>query len=224
MTLDTLENYLDTKYCIQPAGITVSRSGLYQSMAVGCVPVVFSHDPQCVWWEAATRSHLPHEPRQGFGAGTWSVTVNLTAAEANPAVIAQALAAISDEQYQAMRARVLALLPRITYFPRPLPGVKDAVDLVLAQMAQPRPHALESNASALLLAPVAVPESARLPLPPPGLAWGHPKSPDEECSRHFKDDGSSCRGLFRELDRFEKFNRQLGSFLRVRNRSSMSRT
>ena len=210
VTLDTLENYLDTKYCIQPAGITVSRSGLYQSMAVGCVPVVFSHDPQCVWWEAATRSHLPHEPRQGFGAGTWSVTVNLTAAEANPAVIAQALAAISDEQYQAMRARVLALLPRITYFPRPLPGVKDAVDLVLAQMAQPRPHALESNASALLLAPVAVPESARLPLPPPGLAWGHPKSPDEECSRHFKDDGSSCRGLFRELDRFEKIQQTVG--------------
>jgi hypothetical protein len=84
VTLDTLADYRTTKYCIQPAGVTVSRSGLYQAMAVGCVPVVFSHDPQCVWWEAATRSHLPHQPRPGFGAGLWSVSVNLTAAESNP--------------------------------------------------------------------------------------------------------------------------------------------
>jgi hypothetical protein len=133
--------------------------------------------------------------------------------ELRQAVIAETLAAISNEQYQAMRARVVALLPRITYFPRPLHGVEDAVDLVVAQMTRPRPPAAGNASVALLLQPVVVPADHRLPLPPKGLAWGHPKFPDEECRHHFKDP-SSCTGRFRlaeEMFFYDQLNRSRGS-------------
>jgi hypothetical protein len=156
--LSVPNDYQSTRFCLMPAGTTLSRAGLYQAMLLGCVPVVFDRDHACAWWDLALQRHLPLSP-PGFGIGAWRVLINLTLAESHPEHVGQTLAAITDEEYASLHARVILLIPRLVYFDQALPGVPDAADIIIDEISKPR------DPNALLVPPVTIPLGDRLPMP-----------------------------------------------------------
>eukprot|EP00308_Calcidiscus_leptoporus_P008288 CAMPEP_0119397774 /NCGR_PEP_ID=MMETSP1334-20130426/140504_1 /TAXON_ID=127549 /ORGANISM="Calcidiscus leptoporus, Strain RCC1130" /LENGTH=888 /DNA_ID=CAMNT_0007421619 /DNA_START=272 /DNA_END=2940 /DNA_ORIENTATION=- len=127
--VSTSQLYERSQYCLMPAGTTLSRHAFFQAISSGCVPVSFSADWRCAFYDVAYRSHLPVQARRGFGAGHWSVLLDEARAMREPSYIEEALASIPARSYERMLRAVVQLIPHVTYFVAPIAHLRDAAHL-----------------------------------------------------------------------------------------------
>jgi xyloglucan galactosyltransferase MUR3 len=112
-----------TRFCLQPAGDTMTRRSAFDAILAGCVPVFFhplSAYEQYKW-------HLTEEHE------TYSVLIPEDELRAGNVSIEETLRRIPLDVAERMTQTVIGLIPRLAYAdPRSKLGtVKDAVDVTL---------------------------------------------------------------------------------------------
>ncbi|PKA64173.1 Xyloglucan galactosyltransferase KATAMARI1 like [Apostasia shenzhenica] len=121
-----MQPMLRSRFCLQPPGDTPTRRSTFDGILAGCIPVFFediSARAQYGW-------HLPPEE-----FGQFSVFIPKEDVVFHGVRVGQLLAAISGEEVQQMRNRVLELAPRVMYrrhgSSAGLRARKDAFDLAI---------------------------------------------------------------------------------------------
>ncbi|KAF8041366.1 hypothetical protein BT93_A0085 [Corymbia citriodora subsp. variegata] len=113
-----------SQFCLQAPGDSFTRRSTFDAVLAGCVPVFFS--PHTAYTQY--RWYLPGDPTE------YSVLIDVREGEKRLGVeIEKVLAAIPPEKAEAMRRRVIELIPEITYaHPNTTElGFRDAVDVAL---------------------------------------------------------------------------------------------
>ena len=129
--------YRSSKYCLQPPGTTPSRAGYFDSILSGCVPVVFSPNHQCAFYDWAYLAQLPLQHRAGFGVGDYSVLLDSERAAGDLNYTRQQLESIPDDQYRRMLKTLLGLQRQVIYS-QGATAERDAVQMISEQFTSRR--------------------------------------------------------------------------------------
>ncbi|CAO2831423.1 unnamed protein product [Amaranthus hypochondriacus] len=119
-----IDVFMDSHFCLQPAGDSYTRRSTFDSILAGCIPVFFhpqSAYKQYIW-------HLPENytrysvfiPEDGIRNGSISVE--------------KVLSEISKEKVLGMREELIKLIPKIVYANNKLEGVEDAFDISIKEV------------------------------------------------------------------------------------------
>ena len=112
-----LQRFQRSDFCFCPAGDGPLRTTVWQALRRGCIPVLFSSCPHGALLEAYHPYFLPKDttsPR--FGVRRWSVLLNQTAAMLSDHYVADALAAVTEEQLLGMRRELRRHAERMSFF------------------------------------------------------------------------------------------------------------
>lgn len=92
-----------SEFCLQPPGDSPTRRSFFDSMLVGCIPVIFHR-------EAAWSQYVHHLPENGE-----SYSVFIPMALAIKSNVLNILSEIKESKIKEMRANIAKLIPRILY-------------------------------------------------------------------------------------------------------------
>ncbi|GAB5369298.1 hypothetical protein AAMO2058_001393000 [Amorphochlora amoebiformis] len=96
-----MELYAKSLFCLQPPGDTLSRKGILDSMAGGCIPVIFADRQQSLW-----KLHIPN----------WKdVSILVPNEPIGEKAVIPYLQNISPEKIANLRGNIKALLPRLVF-------------------------------------------------------------------------------------------------------------
>ncbi|KAL6580469.1 hypothetical protein OROMI_008493 [Orobanche minor] len=117
-----LETFLDSDFCLQPRGDSLTRRSIFDCMLAGSVPVFFWHRTAYLQYDW----FLPGEP------GSYSIFIDRNEVK-NGTSIKGVLEKISKEKVKRMREKVIEYIPRFIYanWNKGLEGVGDAFDVAV---------------------------------------------------------------------------------------------
>jgi len=145
-----LEEYFghisDAEFCLSPTGDSPGRTLMWDALARGCIPVLFSSCPTSHLLQA--HAHLlPPDTALGFGVRQWALLINQTAVMTDDQHLAEALRAVTPAQKRAMRES-MATAVRAAAFSLNESKRGDVVDGIVTHMLRrvhggpPQPAAL----------------------------------------------------------------------------------
>ncbi|CAI9092113.1 OLC1v1027277C1 [Oldenlandia corymbosa var. corymbosa] len=118
-----LETFLDSDFCLQPRGDSLTRRSAFDCMVAGSIPVFF-------WWRTAYLQYawfLPEKPE------SYSVFIHRRAVQNGTTSIRSVLENISKEKVKKMREKVIEYIPKLVYS-KPnegFEGIRDAFDVAV---------------------------------------------------------------------------------------------
>jgi xyloglucan galactosyltransferase MUR3 len=115
--------FMESKFCLQPPGDTLTRRSIFDSMIAGCIPVFFND-------ASAQLQYKWHFPRE---FNSFSVFISEDAVKAGQVLVEDVLLTYSDDQIRDMREEVIKSIPRLIYKdPRfKSEDLKDAFDVAV---------------------------------------------------------------------------------------------
>ncbi|VFQ99601.1 unnamed protein product [Cuscuta campestris] len=121
-TPEILEAFLDSDFCLQPRGDSLTRRSTFDCMVAGSIPVFF-------WRRSAYYQYklfLPEEPE------SYSVFIHRDEVK-NGTSIKSVLETISKEKVRMMRNKVIDYIPNLIYAKaeRGIDGIRDAFDIAV---------------------------------------------------------------------------------------------
>lgn len=121
---ETMDLFLDSKFCLQPRGDSFTRRSLFDCMVAGSVPVLF-------WKRSAYMQYKWYLP--GYGdEPEWSVFIDRQDMRERNVSVRAVLEGISEHKVRELRERVVKLIPRLVYATESLgQGMDDAFDIAL---------------------------------------------------------------------------------------------
>jgi len=109
-----MQEMLQSTFCLQPTGDSISRKGLVDSIVAGCIPVLFNPLQAKLWpW------HI----------GPWEDVAVVM--EVVPGDVMGALAQVPAQELARLRGNMARLLERLVYSPPGAPRPNDAMDVTL---------------------------------------------------------------------------------------------
>ncbi|KAL8557032.1 hypothetical protein ACS0TY_004486 [Phlomoides rotata] len=100
-----LETFLDSKFCLQPRGDSLTRRSIFDCMVAGSIPVFFWHRTAYLQYDW----FLPGEPE------SYSVFIDRNAVRNGTLSIKATLDKISKERVEEMRRKVVEYIPKLVY-------------------------------------------------------------------------------------------------------------
>ncbi|KAK6926343.1 Exostosin, GT47 domain [Dillenia turbinata] len=122
-TSTILNTFLNSDFCLQPRGDSLTRRSVFDCMVAGSIPVFFWNRTAYDQYEW----HLPPDP------ASYSVFINNFKVMRKGTSIKKVLVSMSKEDIRRMREQVIEYIPKIVYA-KPIEGletVKDAFDVAL---------------------------------------------------------------------------------------------
>ncbi|GER35001.1 exostosin family protein [Striga asiatica] len=121
-TSEILETFLDSDFCLQPRGDSLTRRSIFDCMLAGSVPVFF-------WQRTA---YLQYEWFLPSDRGSYSVFIDRKAVR-NGTSIKGVLEKIGKDEVKRMREKVIEYIPKIVYAysNKGIEGVDDAFDVAV---------------------------------------------------------------------------------------------
>ncbi|KAL9671735.1 hypothetical protein QQ045_009306 [Rhodiola kirilowii] len=103
--LKVIKLFQNSKFCLQPPGDSPTRRSTFDSIISGCIPVFFSLNsgPDQYHW------HFPMKYTE------YSVYINQESVRIKKVEIAKVLSSIAEETVEAMRSKVVEMIPRVIY-------------------------------------------------------------------------------------------------------------
>ncbi|KAL3525648.1 hypothetical protein ACH5RR_014020 [Cinchona calisaya] len=132
-----IEAFLESNFCLQPRGDSVTRRSTFDCMLAGSIPVFF--------WEGTVGGQ--YELFMSSEPGSFSVFIHRDKVR-NGTSIRKVLEGYSEEDVKRMREKVIGMIPRISYGGKGLDNIKDAFDIgveeVLRRIVQ-KPSVMHHN-------------------------------------------------------------------------------
>ena len=101
-------------FCLCPTGDSPGRALMWDALARGCVPVLFSSCPQSHLLQAHAHLLQP-DAATGFGVRHWALLLNQTAVMTNDSYLADSLAAVTAAEKLTMRQRMAAFMRKLSF-------------------------------------------------------------------------------------------------------------